>query len=263
MEFRNKTIVITGASAGIGREIALLLARKGARLVLLARNEQRLRETEAEIKRITPDVLAIPFDVLEGEKTGQLMTSVLERFGSIDILINNAGLGLFGTIEKMSMSDFDRVVRTNIYGLLYMTKAAIPFLRQSKGMIVNISSALSKRALPFLAAYAGTKSMLDALSDGLRLELREYGIKVLNYCPPAVDTGFADNSLKNAGMDPDGERRNMKRARVNDIAVHIVRSIKKEKREVVYNKSLKIMNFFAPRWVDYIFYKSMVLRIKH
>jgi short-subunit dehydrogenase len=258
MELKNKTVVITGASTGIGRELAILLAKEGASLALLARNESNLKNTESEVKRIHPEVLAIPFDVQDGENAGALMNKLQQRFGSIDILINNAGVGLYGPLEKMKISDLDRVVKTNVYGLLHMTRAALPFLKKSKGMVVNISSALSKRALPFLSAYAGTKSMVDALSDGMRLEFREYGIKVLNYCPPGVDNGFAEHAIRVEGMDP--RRRERRGATSEEIARDIVKAVRKEKREVVKSRFLKIANFYAPRFLDGVFYKNMVQR---
>jgi short-subunit dehydrogenase len=261
MYFKNKTIIITGASSGIGREMALLLAHEGTKLVLLARNEQKLRETESEVKYITSDVMAIPFDVQEGEKTLELMNTIAQRFGGIDILINNAGQGLYGTIENMNVADLDRIVKTNIYGLLYMTKAALPYLKKAQGMVVNISSALSKRALPFLSAYAGTKCMVNALSDGMRLEFKEFGVRVLNYCPPAIDNGFAEHAIRVEGMNP--RRRNAKMPTSEVVARDIVKAIRKEKREVVNGRFLKIANFFAPRLLDTIFYKNMVLKIPH
>jgi short-subunit dehydrogenase len=263
MDIRDKTVIITGASAGIGRETALLLAKQGARLTLLARNVQKLGETEAAIRNITPNVLAIPFDVQQPDAMPGLMKTIAVRFGSIDVLINNAGVGHFGTIGKMSLADLEILFRTNVFGLVALTQAAIPYLKQSKGMVVNISSALGKRALPFLAAYSGTKSMVDAISEGLRLELKEYGIHVLNYSPPAVDTGFSDNALRSEGLPPRSEMPKRKAARVHDIGKDIVKAIRKGKRAVVRGKFLHAMNFFAPRFLDFVFYTTMVKRIKH
>jgi short-subunit dehydrogenase len=261
MNPRNKTVVITGASSGIGRELAILLAKEGARLALLARNEEKLKESESAVKKIHPEVIAVPFDVMKGEKATGVMNLLQQRFGGIDILINNAGIGLYGTLEKMNMDDFDRMVKTNVHGLLQMTKAALPFLKRSQGMVVNISSALSKRALPFLSAYAGSKSMVDALSDGMRLEFREYGIRVLNYCPPAINNEFASHAIRVEGMNP--RQRGQKMPASIDIALDILKAIRKEKREVIKNRFLKIMNFFTPGLVDRIFYKNMVQRIPH
>jgi len=258
MRIEAKVILITGASSGIGRALAANLSAKGARLALLARREEELHKLAAELTPATPDVLVIPADVTNPDHIQAAVRQTVERFGRLDILVNNAGFGYFGSLEKMSPGDLADMVKTNVFGLLQATQAAIPHLKRTQGMIVNISSGLSKRALPFLAAYAGTKSMVDALSDGLRLELRYYGIKVLNYGPPEVETGFAERSRREPGLER--LERPRKKAPAAAVAEDIARAMAAEKREVVKGRSLMIMNFFAPKLVDRIFYRAMVLK---
>jgi len=260
MDVRNRVVIISGASSGIGRSLAQHLSAKGSKVVLLARREEKLKEIEAELINDQRDVLIVKTDVTDSGQVSDAVRLTLDRFGRIDVVINNAGAGYFGTVEKMPAEEFDRLVKTNVFGMLYLTQSTIPELKKTRGMIVNISSGLSKRALPLLAGYASTKSMIDALSDGMRLELKKYGVKVLNYCPPETDTEFFATTVSETGLDHhrSGDR---KKARAEDVAARIVRAMEAEKREVVEGRFLQVMNFYCPRLLDNMFYKGMVQRI--
>lgn len=258
MELENKVILITGASSGIGKELAKKLAYKKAKLILVARREEKLKEVAESLGDLS-QVITVRADVTQRAEVDQAVQSGIDRFGKLDILVNVAGQGYFGPIASMDMKAFDQVVKTNVYGLLNMVQASVPSLKKTQGMVVNISSRLSKRALPFLTAYAGSKSMVDALSDGMRLELKKYGIKVLNYCPPETETEFFEKTLHDPKMDPNAHPRKM--AKPEDVAGRIVDAIVTEKREVVEGRFLQIMNFFAPKLLDKMFYKGMVLKL--
>ena len=259
MKVASKAVLITGASSGIGWALAENLAAKGARLALLARRAGELERIAGQLTGKGAVAVAVPADVTKPDEVGAAVEKAVGILGGLDMIVNNAGFGYFGTVAGMSMTDFDTMVKTNVYGLLHVTQAAFPHLKRSKGMIVNVSSGLSKRTLPFLSAYVGTKSMVNTLSDGMRMELRKYGIRVLNYCPPEVDTGFADRAKNEEGLEMPEDRR--KRARVEDVAEDLARAIVAGKREVVKGKALMVMNLFAPKLVDYIFYKAMVLKL--
>ena len=261
MDLRNKVIMISGASSGIGKSLAQLLSTKSAKVVLLARRGERLMEIEAELKAAKHEVLVVKTDITDRDQVSNAVRLTLEAFGRIDVVINNAGVGYFGTIEKLPIEEFDRLVKTNVYGMLHLSQSAIPALKKSQGMIVNISSGLRKRALPFLSAYSSTKSMIDALSDGMRLELRRYGVKVLNYCPPETDTEIFEMTKNEAGLDAN-QAGHRKKAKVEDVASRIVEAIVADKREVVDGgRFLQIMNLFAPKLLDNMFYKGMVQKI--
>lgn len=259
MEIRDKVILITGSSSGIGKAVTEIMSAKGGKLALIARREVELNKLAKDLSNNGYEILVAPADITHREMVASAVKETINKFGRIDIVINNAGLGYFGSIENMSMEDFDRVIKTNIYGLINVTQEVIPYLKESKGMIVNVSSGLSKRALPFLSAYAGTKSMVDSLSDGMRLELKKYGIKVLNYCPPETETEFHANSRKEIALEMGQRHRKM--AKVEDVANNIVNAIIGEKREVVEGRFLQVMNFYAPKVLDNIFYKGMVLKM--
>jgi short-subunit dehydrogenase len=264
MDVNAKVILVTGASSGIGRELARTLRRRGARLALLARNAKALEDLAAELAgtapspKGVPEVLSVPADVTDRAAVEHSVSTVLSRFGRIDVLVNCAGLGYFGPIETMPMEDLDKVIRTNVHGLLHVTQAALPALKESRGIIVNISSGLSMRALPFLSAYAGTKSMVNAVSDGMRLELAPYGIRVLTFCPPITATDFDRKALKGPGMEKVSFA-GLKAAAIGKVAAHIAAAIRAEKREAG-GGFLKLMNAIAPKLLDRIF-AGMALRI--
>jgi NAD(P)-dependent dehydrogenase (short-subunit alcohol dehydrogenase family) len=270
MNISGKVALITGASSGIGRELARILVSKHAKVALLARNEKSLEalaselslagaETPRAIRANDPKAaLAVPADVTDRAAVDRAVSAIMTQFGRLDILVNCAGIGLFGPVETMSMENYDRVLRTNLHGPINCIQAALPALKQSRGMIVNVSSGLAMRALPFLSAYAGTKSALNALSDGMRLELAPCGIRVVNYCPPATDTGFDARSLKGpgtAGISFEG----MKTAKTEDVAQDIARAISMEKLRVG-GGFFRVMNALAPRMLDRMF-RGMVDRM--
>ncbi len=260
MDMRGKVVIISGASSGIGQALAETLAAKGSNVVMLARRAERLAALQADFTAAHQDVLAVPTDVTVRDQVAHAVQQTLETYGHIDVVINNAGVGYFGTIENLPPDELSHLIQTNVAGMLNLTQCAIPALKKTQGMVVNVSSALSKRALPFLAAYAGTKSMMNAIADGLRLELRPYGVRVLTYCAPETETEFHAATAHEVGFEPtqDGRRR---KAAAQDVAERIVQAMARDKREVVESKSLDVLNFLAPKMVDAIFYKAMVQKI--
>lgn len=257
MDVRERVVLITGASSGIGRELARQLAGRGARVALLARTADRLRALAAEIDPTGPRAIAVPADVADRAAVDAAVSATVSHFGRLDCLVNAAGVGYFGEVARMPMDAFDRVVKTNVYGVVNCVQAALPHLRERRGMIVNVSSGLAKRALPFLTAYAGTKSMLNGLSDGMRLELRRHRIHVLNYCAPETDTEMAAHTLHEPGVEMPPVRRGRP---VGRVAARIVRAMEAERREVVEDPMFAIMGVLAPRLLDSIFYRVMVKR---
>jgi len=259
MEIKNKSIIITGASSGIGRELAIILSGKGGFVSLLSRRKEEIDKLANEISGNNENVIAIQTDVTDPGQVNDAIRKTTDKFGKIDIIINNAGLGCYTPIELMPNDFVEQIFKTNIIGALNIIKASLPYLKISGGMIVNISSGLAKRSLPYLSAYAGTKAMLNMISDGLRMELRPFNIKVLTYLPPQTKTGFAECSLKSGPIDYSSSF-DARAKKPEDVAGRIVKAIIKEKREVVEGKMLDIMNFFFPKFLDNVFYKAMVLK---
>lgn len=249
MQLKDKVVVITGASSGIGRETAMMAAAKGAKLALLARRLPELEALVSECKAKNAEAVAIKTDVTSREEIKKAVADVVVKFGRIDVLINDAGVGHFGPIESLDMAEFEYMLKVNIFGAVGMIQESLPLLKKTKGIIVNISSGLSKRGLPFLSAYGSTKAMLNMISDGLRMELMSTGVKVVVYNPPATDTPFIRN-----------RRNSMKLEKAGVVAAGIIKAVELEKREVSHSGFLMFMNFFAPKMLDNMFYKNMVKR---
>ena len=195
MTLVGKTAVVTGASSGIGEATARLLAQKGCNVVLAARREDRLNALAVEL-----GALSVPTDVTDPAACAALVARALERFGSLDILVNNAGLGLYGSIADGDPEDWRRMFDVNVLGVLYATRAAVRrMLERGSGDIVFVSS-LAGRRVPRAdgTVYAATKHALTAVAEGLRMDVHEKGVRVINVEPGLVRTEFPESSYPNA-----------------------------------------------------------------
>ncbi len=193
MELRGSVVAITGASAGIGREAALLFAREGARVSVCARRLDRL-ESLAEAIRVTgAECLVMEADVADEAQVRRFVEATVERFGRLDVLVNNAGYGVRGRVEDTPSEDYERLMRVNYLGTVYGCRAAVPILRrQGRGVIVNVSSIVGHRSLPGGAAYAATKAAQISLTESLRAELRGSGIAACSVHPIGTETEFGE-----------------------------------------------------------------------
>ena len=188
-----QVILITGASAGIGAALARRLAAKylGIRLVLAARNQEKLKAVETECLKAGADVLVVPTDLAQVEQVKALAQSALDHFGRVDALVNNAGYGQMGPIELISPEDAQRQFAVNFHGPLVLCQALIPTMRdQGGGRIINISSLGGRLAFPAGGMYSSSKFALEALSDVMRMELGAFNIKVSVIEPGPVTTDF-------------------------------------------------------------------------
>ncbi len=192
MEIKNKVIIITGASEGIGLSTAKYLSKKGAKIVLAARSSDKLKKIEKEI----PDSLAVITDMKKYEDIKNLVKKTLEKYGRIDILINNAGQGMYGPVETINIDYLKQVMELNVYSIILAMQEVIPVMRkQGGGMIINISSAVSKRYIPGISAYSSTKYALNAFTFIARQELEKDNIIVSSVSPKMTSTRFGENSI--------------------------------------------------------------------
>ena len=192
-----ETALITGATSGIGRETAILFASKGIRLVLCGRRQDRLDELEERLGTETK-IHTLNFDVRDRESVKESIGSLPAEFSNISILINNAGNahGL-DPIEKGSLDDWDAMLDINVKGLLYVSKAVIPGMVKSRhGHIINIGSTAGKEVYPKGNVYCASKHAVDAINQGMRIDLNEYGIRVGAVNPGLVETEFSDVRFK-------------------------------------------------------------------
>jgi short-subunit dehydrogenase len=197
--WRGQVVVLTGASLGIGAEVAHVLAAESARLVLAARDVARLQEVAEQCRRHGADVEVVPCDVTLEADCRALITHALARFGRIDTLICNAGQAMWARAEDVAdWSVYERLLRVNYLGAVYCTLAALPHLRASKGRIVAVSSLSAKTGVPLRSGYAAAKAALNGFLDSLRIELMGSGVSVTIVCPGFVGTG---SRARNLGAD--------------------------------------------------------------
>jgi len=188
------TVFISGATSGIGEATARLLAAEGYRLIITGRRKEKLNQLHQElIQSSNSDVLPLCFDVRDEKTVTEQLESLPDEWKKIDILINNAGLAAgMSTIPEGKVDDWERMIDTNVKGLLYVTRIIASFMvKNRKGHIVNISSIAGKETYPMGNVYCATKYAVQAITQGLRIDLLKYGIKVSSVCPGAVNTEFS------------------------------------------------------------------------
>jgi NAD(P)-dependent dehydrogenase (short-subunit alcohol dehydrogenase family) len=190
-----KVAVVTGASSGIGEATARELAARGASVVLAARAVGRLEGLRREISAPGGAALAVETDVSDRGSVEAMVRRAVGEFGSLDVLVNNAGLGLSGRISEVRTEDVRHVFEVNTLGPLNCIQAALPHMGEG-GRIVNVSSVVGKRAIPKVGAYCATKSALNALSDALRVEVAGRQITVTSVYPGTTSTSFRENSRR-------------------------------------------------------------------
>ncbi len=227
MEIKDKVIIVTGASEGIGLATAKHLAKLGGRIVMAARSEDILMNLEKEIKIS----FAVVTDMRKEEDVKKLVDKTIKKYGRIDILINNAGQGMYGPVENINIDNFKKIMDLNLYGVLNAMELVIPHMKkQGKGMIVNISSGVSKRYIPGIGAYSASKYALNALSFIAREELKKDNISVCTVFPKITSTRFGENAI---GKRPDFSGRNLPVDSPEKVAEKIAEIIKSEEEETV------------------------------
>lgn len=199
-KLKNKVVIITGASSGIGEALARLFASEGAKLSLAARSQDKL---ETLARSLGPDAMPIRTDMTKPAAIREMVQLTAERFGRVDILINNAGVGIYGAFADTPPEQIEHLVATNWLGPVHAIQAVLPYMRKQRaGQIINISSVAGKISIPWMSTYCSTKFALNALSYGLRMELAEENIQVVSVCPGRIKTPFTDNAFKDAQTSP-------------------------------------------------------------
>lgn len=227
MLIEGKTILITGASEGIGAACAAAFKRRGAKISLVARNEAKLREAGG------PEAVVTVGDVTDTLVREKAVTATMERFGRIDLLINNAGVGLYAPSWQAPLAEVRKMFELNFFAALGMIQLVVPHMQAVKsGCIVNVGSIGGKVTLPWLTLYSASKYALGSLTDGLRMELKREGIHAITVCPGYVSTNFQKHIL--LGRVPDAvQRTNMFRISADQCAEAIVRGVERNARTVV------------------------------
>jgi uncharacterized protein len=204
-EKEHRVAVITGASSGIGKAVALHLASSNYDVVLIARKKDKLHEVEQELAKYRVKVLVRECDVTKVVQVHDAIQHAAKQFGRIDVLVNCAGYGVHGDLETMRLEDINGQMLTNYFGTVLVIKEALPKLREHRGAIVNISSMAGLIGIPKMAAYSASKHAIIGLSESLRYELETDRVSVSVVCPGNVRTNFFDHeSFKDVGAPGDG-----------------------------------------------------------
>ncbi len=232
MELMGKVAVVTGASMGIGEQIAKLFVERGAKVVLLSREASRAESARQRIGQ-TDRTLALACDVRKREEIEAALNLTLRHFDRLDIWVNNAGHGLLDSLANADMAAIRETFETNLFGTIAAMQIAIPVMKQQgRGTIINISSVAGHIPLPFHAIYSGTKFAMNVIGKGARVELKSAGINVLTVCPGYVRTDFGANALRGS------ERLQVRPTSLRGITAErvaraVLQGYLKQKREVI------------------------------
>lgn len=251
MDFRGRVALVTGASSGIGRALALELGRAGARVGLVARRRDRLEEVA---EAIGPAALVLDGDVTDDAFCAASVNALVDRFGRLDIAVANAGLSMNARFEDTEPVVFRRLLDVNYFGAVHLARHALPFLERSGGSLVFVSSVVGKRGFPTRSGYAAAKFAVHGLFESLRAEWAHRGVHVGIVCP-----GFTDTEIRETALGADGRQRSEAgpttgRVMTSEQAAHgIVRAIARRRREVVLTsagKAMVMLNRLLPGLAD-------------
>jgi short-subunit dehydrogenase len=248
--YAGKVVVVTGASQGIGKALCLELAAQRPRLALAARDRSALEEVAAACQARGAETLVVPTDVADEASCRALVAAVVARFTALDVLVNNAGIGMLARFEDVTdLSLYDRLMRVNYLGSVYPTWHALPHLKQSRGQIVAVSSLAGLCGVPFRSAYAATKHAQMGFFDSLRIELRGTGVAVTVIAPY-----FVQSEIRRRSPGPDGrtlEASPIKEGEImsaEECGRQIVRAMERRKRMLVMTFKGKL-----GRWIGLAF----------
>ena len=243
-------MAITGASSGIGEALARRLASCGAKLVLGARREERLRALAEECKKLGGEAIAWRTDVTVARDVELFCGAAVEQFGRLDVLVNNAGRGHTESVAELSLERLREQMETNFYSAFYGVRAALPIMKaQGSGHLVFVSSVVQKRGIPYMGGYCASKAALGSLAESLRVELRGTGIAVTTICPGTTVTEFHIAQTGLPGLRPIGIA-----VSADWVARTIVRAIRRPRPEaypMFYERGLAVLNELFPRLVDF------------
>jgi len=256
----DKTVIITGASSGIGAATAQAFAAAGANVVLAARDEVRLASVAGTL---AGRALVVPTDVSDQAAVKRLVAETVATFGGIDIVINNAGVGLAAPVAEISLNDFERALAVDLFGPLAVTQAALPHMRRDGGQLIYVSSVVGLRALPYLGGYAAAKAALDRLTEALRVELRDSGITVTLVRPGTTRTGFTNNRL---GSGREQRRVHARGATPEQVARAILKAAVREPRVAYVSLADRLtlaFSLLAPQLIDWMLGRTFEWRANH
>jgi NAD(P)-dependent dehydrogenase (short-subunit alcohol dehydrogenase family) len=259
--FENKVVVITGASSGIGEALAYEFAALGAKVVIAARNVERLTEVAARVAASGGEALVVGADVSREEDCRALIDAAVAAFGGIDVLVCNAGLSMRAVLDDVSTDVLRRLMDVNFWGTVYPVKYALPWLQASRGSIVGVSSVAGLHGLPGRTGYSASKYAMTGFLETVRIENLHKGLHVMVACP-----GFTATNVRFAALTKDGSpqgrtpREEGRMMTAEEVARRIVRGVRRRKRLLLMEWEGRATHFikkFAPGFLDRMFYAVM------
>ncbi len=258
---KNQVVIITGASSGIGKALAFEFGRQGAIVVITGRNKANLQQTAEALTLANIQSLPIVCDSSSEEQTRAMIQEVVTKLGRIDLLINNAGISMRSMFETVDLSVLKQVMDINFWGTVYATHAALPYLKQSKGGIIGISSIAGYRGLPVRTGYSASKFAMNGFLEALRTELIGTSVHVLTACP-----GFTASNIRNASLTSDGTlagetmREEEKMMSAEEVALAIRKAYASKKKTLVLTFQGKLtvfLNKWANVFLDKLVYNTL------
>ena len=259
-KLKDKVVIITGASSGIGEALVKHLALEGCKLVITARNIEKLNILVNNLKSTT-EIVAVKADVSIEADCKNIIQEAINSFGNIDILINNAGISMRAIFEELDLSVIHKLMNTNFWGTVYCTKYALPYLLKTRGSVVGVSSIAGYKGLPARTGYSASKFAMHGFLEVLRIENLKKGLHVLIACP-----GFTKSNIRNTALAKDGEaqgespRDENKMMSAEEVAIHITNAIIKRKNSLILTTQGKMtvwLNKFFPSLVDKLVYNHI------
>ncbi len=256
-----KIVIVTGASSGIGLATAKNLAQKGARVVLAARNLEKIENEVINLKQNGFDALAVKTDVSDENSCKNLVEKTIENFGKIDVLINNAGISMRAIFEDLELTVLKKLMDTNFWGTVYCTKYALPHLLKSKGSVVGVTSIAGFVGLPARTGYSASKYAMKGFLDTLRIETLHQGLHVMLIAPGFTASNIRQTALvANGSQQGETPRDEDKMMTAEAVAEYLAKGIIQRKREIILTSQGKLtvtLNKFFPKMMDKIIFNHM------
>lgn len=253
-DMKDKVVIVTGASSGIGRACAETFGTRGAKVVITGRNRENLLRTEAALRGKSIQVLSVVSDVSLEEDCERIVKETLATFGKIDVLISNAGISMRAMFEEVNLSVLKKVMDINFYGTVFITKFALPELIKSKGSIVGMSSIAGYRGLPGRTGYSASKFAMHGFLESLRTELMAKDVHVLLACPGFISSNIRKNALTADGsIQGDSPLDESSLMTAEEVANHIYKAVVARKRDLILTTMGKItvfLNKLFPGFMD-------------
>lgn len=258
---KNKVVVITGGSSGIGKALAEVFGKNGSKIMITGRKQEALDQAVTELQNQGVEVIGFQSDVSKEEDNRKMAEEAIRHYGRIDILINNAGISMRALFEDVDLNVVKQVMDINFYGVLYATKYCLPSILENKGSVIGVSSIAGYRGLPGRTGYSASKFALQGFLEVLRTEMLKKGVHVLTACP-----GFTTSNIRKSSLTADGSqqgespRKEEKMMTAEECAMHIYKATKKRKKHLILTAQGKMtvfLNKWFPGMMDKVVYNVM------